>query len=357
MTLGARISAGLGGTTARLAVAAAAIGVLGLVGAIAAGRSAPAAAALVASWLFFAGLAAGSVALAAAVRIAYGGWAEPIMPLAEAGAGFFVPALALLVPVVAARAVLVPRAPIAPVALRLFLSAAIVFALGARFVAVARRRGADPSRVRSAAFVYVVAYVVGLSIWAHELVLALSAGPTFTVVPAYYFVGAFLSGLAWVALVAALRDVSGPDLRHDVGKLLFGFIVVWSYLLWALYLPTWYGNVPEEAAVLLRRWSGPWRPVTAAVLVAVFAWPFWLLFSEQLKRRRETLAIGAATILLGLWGERFLLVVPSLGLAGGAGAIVLGGAVALGVAGTFLLALGARLGGEPARPPGTGAAP
>jgi hypothetical protein len=246
--------------------------------------------------------------------------------------------------------VLVPGVPVAPVAVRLLLSAAIVFALGFRFVSVARRPGADPSRVRAAAIVYILAYVVGLSIWAHDLVLALSAGPTFTVVPAYYFVGAFLSGLAWVALVAALRDVSGPDLRHDVGKLLFGFIVVWSYLLWALYLPTWYGNVPEEAAVLLRRWSGPWRSVTVAVLVAVFAWPFWLLFSEQLKRRRETLAIGAATILLGLWGERFLLVVPSLGIRGGAGAIVLAGAVALGVAGTFLLALGARL-GEEARTP------
>ena len=141
-----------------------------------------------------------------------------------------------------------------------------------------------------------------------------------------------------------------PDLRHDIGKLLFGFIVVWSYLLWALFLPTWYGNVPEEVAVLLRRWTGPWKPVTGAVLVAVFAWPFWLLFSERLKRRRATLAVGAATILLGLWAERFLLVVPSLHLPGGALAIALGGAVALGVAGAFLLATGARLGGDARTP-------
>jgi hypothetical protein len=185
-------------------------------------------------------------------------------------------------------------------------------------------------------------------VWAHDLVLRLSAGPPFTVIPAYYFLGAFVSGLAWVALVAALRDVSGPDLRHDLGKLLFAFIVVWSYLLWALFLPTWYGNVPEEAIVLLRRWDGPWRPVTVAVLVAVFAWPFWLLFSENLKRRRATLAVGAATILLGLWGERFLLVVPSLHLQGGAGSILLGALVALGVAGGFLLALGAGMGAGPA---------
>jgi hypothetical protein len=246
--------------------------------------------------------------------------------------------------VIAARAALVPHAPVAPSALRLVVAAAIVFALGARFVSIARAPGADEGRVRAAAVVYVLGYVFGLSVWAHDLVMALSEGPQFTVVPAYYFMGAFLSGLAWVALVAALRDVSGPDLRHDIGKLLFGFIVVWSYLLWALFLPTWYGNVPEEAEVLLRRWSGGWRPLTAAVLVAVFAWPFWLLFSETLKRRRATLAVGAGTILLGLWGERFLLVVPSLHLHGGALALVLGAGVALGVAGTFALSVGARLG-------------
>jgi hypothetical protein len=190
-------------------------------------------------------------------------------------------------------------------------------------------------------------------------VLRLSLGPPFTVVPAYYFLGAFLSGLAWVCLVAALRDVSGPDLRHDLGKLLFGFIVVWSYLLWALFLPTWYGNVPEEVVVLLRRWSGPWRPLTTVVLVAVFAWPFWLLFSETLKRRRATLAIGAATILAGLWGERVLLVVPSLTLPGGAASIALGIGVGLGVAGAFLLAVGARLGegGPTAELPAAGARP
>jgi hypothetical protein len=128
--------------------------------------------------------------------------------------------------------------------------------------------------------------------------------------------------------------------------------VVWSYLLWALFLPTWYGNVPEEAAVLLRRWSGPWRPITGAVLVAVFAWPFWLLFSERLKRRRATLAVGAGTILLGLWAERFLLVVPSLALPGGALALVLGGAVALGVAGAFVLATAGRLGDSGPSPGG-----
>ncbi len=349
MTLLERSAAGIGPTAARLAAGAVAVGAVALAPRPrAAAGPPPACAALVASWLFFAGLAAGSVALAAAVRIAYGTWARPLLPIAEATSAFFVPALVLL----RARRRRAPRpcrrAASGPAAARLLVSAALVFALGSRFVAAARAPGADPSRVRGAALAYVLAYVVGLSVWAYDLVLRLSAGPLFTVIPPYYFLGAFLSGLAWVALVAAVRDVSGPDLRHDVGKLLFAFIVVWSYLLWALFLPTWYGNVPEEVAILQRRWVGAWKPATSAVLVAVFAWPFWLLFSERMKRRRGTLATGAAAVLVGLWGERFLLVLPSLELEGGAASVLVGAGVAVGVAGVFLLAVGARMGAGPA---------
>jgi len=350
-----RSAAGIGAPAAHLAAAGAALGAVALLLGVTLGRAAPAFAALVASWLFFAGLAAGSIALAAGVRIAYGTWARPLLPLAEAATAFFVPALALLVVAIAGLRVLLPGAGLAAPAARLVVSSVVLFALGSRFVAAAGRPGADPGRVRGAALAYVLAYVVGLSVWAYDLVLRLSEGPLFTVVPAYYFLGAFLSGLAWVALVAAARDVSGPDLRHDLGKLLFAFIVVWSYLLWALFLPTWYGNVPEEVAILQRRWTPAWKPATLAVLFAVFAWPFWLLFSEKLKRRRGTLAAGAAAILLGLWGERFLLVLPSLHLRGGGASVLAALGVALGVAGAFLLSLGARLGSvarEETHPPG-----
>lgn len=339
-----RAAAGLGQGGARACAAGAAIGAAALVVGLALGGARAALAALTASWLFFAGLAAGSVALSAAVRIASGRWARSILPVAEAGASFFAPAWAWLVLVAVGLPALLPAgAPAALGAARLLTSAAVVFWAGWRFVALARREDVDATRVRSAALGYALLYAVGLSVWAYDLVLRPSAGPLFTVVPAYYFLGAFVSGVAWVALVAAWRDVSGPDLRHDVGKLLFAFIVVWTYLLWALFLPTWYGDVPEEVAVLLRRWSGGYRPVTIAVLVAVFAWPFWLLFSERFKRRRGTLALGASAILVGLWAERFLLVFPSLGLGMGAATFLASAGMSLGVAATFLLAVGGRL--------------
>jgi hypothetical protein len=361
-------AAGLGRPLFRLASAAAAVGALSLLLGVALGRAGVALAALDAAFLFFAGLAAGSVALAAAVRIAHGRWADAVLPIAEAGVGFFLPALGLLALLLAGSRAFIPWASaagpvrLAALALRLLVPGAVLFWLGRRFVLRARRR-APEGEVQAAAVAYVLAYAVGLSFWAYDLVMGLTPAPPATVIPAYYFVGSFLSGFAWVALVAAIRDVSGPDLRHDIGKLLFGFIVVWSYLLWSLYLATWYANIPEESEPLLLRWHGPWKPVTQAVLLAVFVSPFWLLFSERLKRRRGTLAFGAAAVLLGLWAERVLLVVPSLHLPGGAGSLALGAGVTAGVAGLYLLAVGpglaalragsapASAGPEPARPP------
>jgi hypothetical protein len=346
-----RAAGGLGRPLAVASAVAAAAGVIALVLGLALGRAVATLAALDASFLFFAGLAAGSVALAAVVRVAQGRWAGPLLPIAEASAAFFAPALVLLAVLALGARALTPwgdeagAGRLAWFAVAELLAGVIVFALGARFLAATRAPAPDPGRIRAAGVVYLLGYAVGLSVWAFGFVTELSDAPPFTVVPPYYFMGAFLSGLAWVALVVAVRDISGPDLRHDVGKLLFGFIVVWSYLLWSLFLPTWYGNIPEESAPLLARWSGAWKPITAAVLVAVFAWPFWLLFSERLKRRRATLAAGASAILLGLWAERFLLVVPSLQLRADAGALAAGAGVTLGVAGVFLLSVGGRMAG------------
>ncbi len=345
----AAATTGLGRPAAVAAIAAALVGLVALAAGILTGRSMAAFAALDAAFLYFGGVAAGAVALAAAVRIASGGWARPILPIAYAGEAFFGPSLALLVLLAAGAHAFMPWTNAAGVArqsalwARLLLPSAVLFVLGRRFVSRARDPGADDGAVRAAAVLYAIAYAVALSFWAYDLVLGLFDGPPPTVVPPYYFVGAFLSGFAWIALVAAVRNVSGPDLRHDVGKLLFGFIVVWTYLLWSLYLPTWYGNIPEEAAPLLARWHGRYRPVSEAVLLAVFLWPFWLLFPERMKRRRGTLALGAATVLVGLGAERFLLVLPSLPMPTSALVVVVAAGVTLGVAGLFALTVGARV--------------
>lgn len=323
---------------ADLGTAAAIVGAVAFSFGVALERTQVALAVLEASWLFFAGLATGGVALAAAVRVSRGRWAEAALPAAQAGASYFPVAGAVLVVLVLGRRALSPAlaesgAGLALLAARQLAPTALLFALGRRLVA--RGRGGDPGTTATAV-AYLVTYVVALSLWVVDGVLALGEAPPATVLPAAYFVGAFLSGVAWTALVAAAGGTSKVELRHDLGKLLFAMVVVWAYLAWALYLTTWYGNVPAEVELLLRWWRGPWRLVALAVLVSLFLGPFCLLFAAEPKRRRASLALGAASVLGGLWLEQLLLVLPQLELPGGALSVLVGAGIAIGMGGLFL---------------------
>jgi hypothetical protein len=331
----------------RAATAAIACGVLAFALGVAGDRSRATLASLAACWLFFAGLSAGSLAVVAAVRLARGRWAGPILPIAEATAGCLACAVIPLIALLAGARVLLPWAAsagttgLALLSARQLVPTAALVAAGARLVATGRpgrRAGAT-----AAAVAYLLAYVVALSFWAYDWVLSLSSAPPPAVLPAFYFVGAFLSGLAWISAVAAARGVGGVGLRHDLGKLLFGFLTLWAYLLWALYLAAWYGGVPAEVGPLLLRWTGPYRPVAIGVLASVFVGPFSLFLAERTKHGRRTLLAGAATILVGLLAERFLLVLPAISPDGDLIAVAAGIGTTVGVAGLFALGAGRRL--------------
>ena len=332
----------------RTASAAIASGAAAFALCVATGREQAALAALAASWLFFAGLSAGSLAVVAAVRLARGRWACAVLPFAEATEGYLEYALGLLVVLLAGAPALLPWAVgagavrVALLAARELLPTAALVAAGARLVRPGAP-GEDAAGAGRDAVIYLVTYAVALTFWAYDWVLSLSSAPPAAVLPAFYFVGAFLSGLAWAALMAALRGVGGAKLRHDLGKLLFGFATVWAYLLWALYLAAWYGGVPAEVAPLLARWAGPYRPVAIGVLASVFVGPFSLFLAERTKHGRRTLLAGAATILVGLLAERFLLVLPAISPDGDLIAVAAGIGTTVGVAGLFALGAGRRL--------------
>src|SRR5512140_3074799 len=104
----ARSAAALGRPAALASLAAAILGATALVVALLGGLAAPALATLTSSWLFAAGCAAGGLAFAAAIRLAGGRWATAVLPVADASAGFFLPALAMLGLIVLAAHTFVP---------------------------------------------------------------------------------------------------------------------------------------------------------------------------------------------------------------------------------------------------------
>ncbi|MEN9935728.1 MAG: hypothetical protein RLZZ387_2307 [Chloroflexota bacterium] len=74
------------------------------------------------------------------------------------------------------------------------------------------------------------------------------------------------------------------DRLHDLGKFLFAFTVVWSYVNFSEYLIIWSGNIPEETFWFGHRLRGGWEILATMLIFGHFFIPFFLLLSRFTKR-------------------------------------------------------------------------
>lgn len=186
-------------------------------------------------------------------------------------------------------------------------------------------RGQEPEDARAndrlgkLAPAMVIAYAIGFTIVAWDWGMSLEPHWFSTLFGPYFFMGAFLGGLALTALTAITYDrnrqfygVVPPTGFHDIGKLNFGFVVFWAYLFFSQYIVIWYGKLPLEQEYLIHRLVPPFKYVSVAVFFSLFVLPFFGLLGVTAKKRPNILAAFSALLLFGLWLERYTLVYPSL---------------------------------------------
>ncbi|HKQ59759.1 MAG TPA: hypothetical protein VJS92_00660, partial [Candidatus Polarisedimenticolaceae bacterium] len=137
-----------------------------------------------------------------------------------------------------------------------------------------------------------------------------------TIFGVYYFAGCMIGFLALAALALfALQgrgQLAAVSLAHyhDLGKLLFAFVVFWGYVAFSQYMLIWYANIPEETAWYRLRQEGGWGGVGALLIFGHFVVPFLVLLSRHPKRRRAGLAAAAAWLLVAHWFDLYYLIMP-----------------------------------------------
>ena len=158
-----------------------------------------------------------------------------------------------------------------------------------------------------------------------------------------------LSALAFMILVAVwlrghepLEYVYQARHFHDHGKLLLAFIMIWAYFSFSQYLIIWAGNLPEEIPWYLRRTQHGWGYVAVALVVLHFALPFVLLLSRDLKRTARLLSMVALLVLVMRVVDLFWTIAPSIKAAehAAAGAAHHGPSAIVGYALSFILPVG-----------------
>jgi hypothetical protein len=97
---------------------------------------------------------------------------------------------------------------------------------------------------------------------------------------------------------------------HDLGKLLFAFVMLWAYFSVSQLIIIWSGNLPEEIPWYAVRMQSGWRWVGLLVVAVHFVLPFGLLLSRDLKRRPARLVWIAVLLLAARLVDVYWLTAP-----------------------------------------------
>ena len=140
-----------------------------------------------------------------------------------------------------------------------------------------------------------------------------------TIFGVYFFSGAFLSAFCFTTLSAAglqrigmLRNVVTAEHYHDLGKLMFGFVVFWAYIAFSQYMLIWYGGIPEETAWFKYRLQNGWEVHSGILLFGHFIVPFLVLLPRAVKRFSAPLSIIAVWLLGMQWFDLHWQAMPVL---------------------------------------------
>jgi hypothetical protein len=138
-----------------------------------------------------------------------------------------------------------------------------------------------------------------------------------------FLAGQGLSSMAFAIVTAGLlsrreplAQVATTNAFNDLGNLLLAFVMFWAYINLSQYLIIWSGNLPEEVPWYLHRTQGGWVWLIRFVLAFQFVAPLLLLFSRRTKRNIQRLTVLAAVLLCVHLVEIFWRIAPSFRQAG-----------------------------------------
>jgi len=97
----------------------------------------------------------------------------------------------------------------------------------------------------------------------------------------------------------------------NLAKLLLVMSLIWFYLTFSEYLTGFFGKEPAELAVIMYKFTGPYAILFWTMIFLNFVLPVALL-SRSRTRTIPFILIVSIGIVIGMWLERLIIVVPSL---------------------------------------------
>ncbi len=166
------------------------------------------------------------------------------------------------------------------------------------------------------ACVFMVIFGFTVPLFAFDTIMSLEARWFSTMFGWYNFAALWVSGLSVITLFAIYLRKLGyfswitEDHLHNLGQLMFGFSVFWTYLWFAQFLLTYYANIPEEAEYFYRRWEPEFKPWFWLNIVINFATPLLVLMARDSKRAVPILKTACILLICGHWLDYWQMIMP-----------------------------------------------
>lgn len=164
--------------------------------------------------------------------------------------------------------------------------------------------------------VFLVIFGFTSPIFAFDTVMSLEAHWFSTMFGWYNFAAMWVSTLAIITLTVIILRENGymqwitQDHLHNLGQLMFGFSIFWTYVWFAQFLLIYYSNLPEETVYFLRRWEPEFKPWFWLNIVINFATPLLVLMSRDSKRMVKVLKVACIILILGHWLDYWQMIMP-----------------------------------------------
>ena len=319
---------------------------------------------LIVNFVFWIGISHAGVMISAILRIAQAEWRRPVTRAAEIVTVFSL-ITALVFPIIHSgrpwrtlywafpydwiRGMWPnPRSPLVwdPSAIMTYLTSTILFVYIALLpdLAIARDRATGPVRkavfgvlalgfrgttrqwrLQAVAGILLSALILPIFVSVHSIVswdfaVTLIPGWHSTTFGPYFVIGAVHSGVSAIVMVMIiirkvfkLQHFITADHIDSLARLLIAVAMTWFFFLMLDFFFGLYGTEPTEVDTWSRRvFEGPWPYLVVIFALCAFIIPVPMWLFRRVRRSFTLMFITALLVNIGMWIERFMLVVPAL---------------------------------------------
>ena len=165
--------------------------------------------------------------------------------------------------------------------------------------------------------IFIVFFGYSSSMMAWDWIMSIDTHWFSTLFGWFVFSSMGVTGFTMIAMFAIVLKRKGyleyvnENHIHDLGKWIFAFSILWTYMWFSQFMLIWYSNIPEEVTYYMARWDN-YNVLFWMTSIINFLFPLLILMSRDSKRNFGYIMTVGVIVLIGHWCNVFLMIEPGV---------------------------------------------